>query len=126
MNIKKNKLLKNLLLLFIIVLITTGQTCQNITLRSFLGKEPVNLELNDVGKIINSLIDWLLGGAAAVAIVFIMIGGVQYISSIGNPEAAQKAKNTLTYAIGGLILIISAYLIIKFIAGIFLAKPVFD
>ena len=92
---------------------------------SLFGKNPMNLEPGDVGTIINKVIDWLLGGAGAVAVVFIIVGGIQYISSIGNPESAQKAKTTLTYAVIGLILILAAYLIIKFIAGFLLSKSVF-
>jgi hypothetical protein len=116
--------IKKILPFAFILFVTTGADC---SLKSLWGgTAPENLGVNDVGTIINNVINWLLGGVGAVAIVFIMVGGVQYITSIGNPEAAQKAKTTLTYAIGGLILVLAAYLIIKFIAGFLLSKNVFN
>ena len=51
-----------------------------------------------------------------IAFIFLIIGGYQYLTAGGDPKKAQKAKNTLTYAIIGLVLLLLAWLILEFIA----------
>ncbi len=50
-----------------------------------------------------------------MAVLFIIIGGFQYITSAGNPENVSKAKNTILYAIIGIIVTLLSYAIVKFI-----------
>jgi hypothetical protein len=68
-------------------------------------------------EIMSAIVDTLVIFAAVVAVIAIIIGGYQYITSAGNPEKAAQAKNTLLYAIIGLIVVMSAYIIIRFIAN---------
>lgn len=50
-------------------------------------------------------------------IVFIMLlaGGFQYLTSGANPEKTKAAKNTLTYAVLGLVLMLLSWLVLLFI-----------
>jgi hypothetical protein len=54
--------------------------------------------------------------AGALAVIFIIVGGIQYTISAGDSKRVATAKNTLTYAIGGLLLCISAYAIVQFLS----------
>ena len=54
----------------------------------------------------------LLPIAGLVAVLFIIIGGFQYITSRGNEEQAETGKKTLTNAIIGLVIVICAYVIV--------------
>lgn len=67
---------------------------------------------------IKNIISFLVGIAGAVAVVFIIIGGFQYITSSGHPEKLEKAKKTLLYAAIGLVIVLAAYVIKDFVAGI--------
>ena len=53
----------------------------------------------------------------AVIVVFVMFiaSGIQYLLSDGDPKAAESAQKTLTYALLGLLFLIGAWLILKFI-----------
>lgn len=53
--------------------------------------------------------------AGLAVFVMLIIGGWQYITSGGEKQAAQKARNTLTYAILGLVLLIASWFILRFI-----------
>jgi hypothetical protein len=53
--------------------------------------------------------------AVIVLFLFIVIGGFKFITSGGDPKATESAKNTLTYAILGVILLIGIWLILNFI-----------
>lgn len=58
---------------------------------------------------------FFIGGL--VAVLFIMIGGIQYITATGDSGRIAKAKNTLTYAIVGLVVVLIARGIVGFILG---------
>jgi len=63
-----------------------------------------------------------MSSAFIILVLFIMfiIGAFRYLTSFGNAEKMKKAKGTLTYALVGLILFVSAFLILKIIDVIFL------
>lgn len=61
--------------------------------------------------------DYLLGFAGALAVLFIIIGGLMYVSSAGEPKRIERAKNTLTYAILGLIFVIVSEVVLGILSG---------
>ncbi len=64
-----------------------------------------------IGKIIN-LFSVIIG---IVAVVVIMIAGFRYITSAGDANGISAAKNTLIYAIVGLIIAALAQVIVRFV-----------
>ena len=50
----------------------------------------------------------------ALFLMFI-VGGFQFLTSGGNPKQLEQAKNTLTHAIIGVVVIVSSYLILKLV-----------
>ena len=75
--------------------------------------------LDAITQLIVNLIQLALQLAGIAAVVFIIVGGIMYITSAGSPAGVTKAKNTLVGAVVGLIIAILAYAIVGFIAGIF-------
>ncbi len=70
------------------------------------------------GTIIDALqriVNALLGFVAVIAVIFIIIGGVRYITSQGDEDAAASAKNTVLYALIGLIIIALSAVLVNFI-----------
>jgi hypothetical protein len=64
--------------------------------------------------------DILIVVANAIRIViFIIVGGIFYVISAGNPSNIKRAKDILTNAIVGLVITGLAYTIVTFIAGRF-------
>lgn len=53
--------------------------------------------------------------AGIVFFIMLIIGGFNYLTAGSDPQKAEAAKKTITYAIGGLILLILAFLILRFI-----------
>lgn len=53
----------------------------------------------------------------AVAVLFVVIGGLRYAISDGDPEDMSKAKNTIIYAIVGLVIVLFAEAIVTFALG---------
>ncbi len=64
------------------------------------------------------LISPILGVAGLLAVVFIVYGGIQLTTSAGNASKAAKAKNTIMYAVIGLVIVMLACAIVSFIVKI--------
>ncbi len=71
----------------------------------------------NVGDVIKVLVRTMLVLAGAVAVLFIMIGGYQFLMSRGSEEMAKKGRSTLTMAIIGLILILLAWTIVNLVTN---------
>ena len=65
--------------------------------------------MNEVGSILNTVY-FLVG---ILAVIFIIIGGINYTVSQGDPGKVKKAKNTILYAIVGLIVALMALNMLK-------------
>jgi hypothetical protein len=51
----------------------------------------------------------------ALAFLFLVIGGLRYITASGNPESVQKAKNQIQYSLIGLVITALASVIVNFV-----------
>jgi hypothetical protein len=61
-----------------------------------------------------NIIYWVVG---VVSVIMIVIGAIKYITSGGDPKGTQGAKNTILYAIIGLVVSILAFAITNFVLG---------
>jgi hypothetical protein len=78
-------------------------------------------QISDLGGLFSRIVSLVLGFAGIVLFILLIVGGFRFITSGGDPKAVDAAKKTLTYAIGGLIVILVSYLIlvlIKTITGV--------
>ena len=72
------------------------------------------LQESVIPKITNFVIE-LSGG---VALLFVIISGIQILTAYGNEEKLVAAKKTLTFAIAGLVIAILSYAIVQIIISI--------
>jgi len=82
---------------------------QAFTLNDILGKPGEQLDKDDIITIIGNVLQILIDFAAAVCMIFVIIGGYHYITSGGNEEKISQAKATLTWAIAGFIIALGAW-----------------
>ena len=74
-------------------------------------------DLTNAWLIVAAIIEILLRIAALVAVAFVIYGGINYVTSQGEPDATGRAKNTLVNALVGLAVSVMAAAIVAFIAG---------
>ena len=65
--------------------------------------------------LIENLLQWVIGIAGVVSVVFIVIGGITYMTSSGDPTKAKKAKETILYALIGLVIVALSEAIVAFV-----------
>lgn len=70
--------------------------------------------------IFDNIVKMSTGFIVLILFVMIVVGALRYLTSGGNPEQLKKAQGTLKYAIIGVVLFVSAYLILNTIAYLFL------
>ena len=68
-----------------------------------------------VNTIIGIVTDVLIFMVGAISVIVLIIGGLRYILSGGNATSVQGAKNTILYAVVGLVVSISAFAIVQFV-----------
>ena len=68
---------------------------------------------SSAGTIINAII----GVLGVIAVVVIIYGGVQYMTSSGDSGKVKKAKDTILYGVIGLVICALAFAITNFVIG---------
>ncbi|MFZ2275639.1 MAG: pilin [Candidatus Nanogingivalis sp.] len=79
---------------------------------SVCDKSSINLKTT-ARNIINTLL-WVVGVAAVIMIIY---GGIQYVISAGDSGKVGKAKNTILYAVIGLVVAVMSYAIVNFVVS---------
>lgn len=72
--------------------------------------------LNCIPIVFHNIINWALILSGVTALFFIIISGTTYIRSGGDQEKIKGAREVLTYAIIGLVIILLSFAIINLIS----------
>lgn len=74
---------------------------------------------DEATDIVKRLIEVFLFVIGALSVIMIIHSGFKYVNSRGDPESVKNAKNTLLYAVVGLIVAILSFAIVDFVVGAF-------
>lgn len=77
-----------------------------------------NAGLNTVGEIINLATKFVFFTSGLLVLFYLVTGGYSYMISRGDPKAIDAAKNRITYALIGFVVIFTAYWIVLIVATI--------
>ena len=84
---------------------------------------PSYANVNEPKELVGKVINIVLTFAAVLAVLFIIVGGFQYIFSGANEELAETGKKTLKNAIIGLVIIILSYVVVNIISTALSTAP---
>jgi hypothetical protein len=70
--------------------------------------------LNELLRKIINIFSVIVG---AVAVIMIIIGGFRYVISSGNDQAVSGAKNTIIFALVGLVIVALSQFVVHFVIG---------
>lgn len=74
-----------------------------------------NYSINDLMGVVIRVSKYILGIVGALTLLIFVYGGIMFLISAGNQESVKKAKDILTAAIVGLVIVFASFLIIKFV-----------
>lgn len=78
-------------------------------------------ELFGDGGIFQTVTNVLLFIIGAISVIMLIIGGIRYVVSGGDSSAVTSAKNTILYAVVGIVVAILAYALVNFVITSFAA-----
>lgn len=79
--------------------------------------------LNTLGGIVSVIIPYLFGAAGLLLLLYLIWGGFGYMLSQGDPKAAESAKQKITNALIGFIIIFVAYWLVQLLGIILGVTP---
>src|SRR5664279_1272750 len=94
-----------------------GSLCEGASLSVNSGASCVDtsggvIKINDIIHTIVNILSLIVG---VVAVIMIIVGGLRYITSGGESSNVSGAKNTIIYAIIGLVVVALAQFIVQFV-----------
>lgn len=72
---------------------------------------------SDVPSLLQNLTNALLFLVGAISVIMIIIGGIRFILSQGDPQASANARNTVLYSIIGVVVAVAAWGILNWVLG---------
>lgn len=91
-----------------------------------IGKAKAQITFNPINPItsgsledvLRNVVTWVLFLAGAIAIVYLIYGGILYITAGGDAEKATKGRTAVVNAVIGVIIIMLALVIVQWVMGI--------
>jgi glucose uptake protein GlcU len=74
---------------------------------------------DQIWVLVANLAKILTAMAGALAVIFIIVGGIWYVTSAGDPARLKRAKEIINQSIIGLIITAVAYTVVVFVANAF-------
>lgn len=75
--------------------------------------DPISGSSGSLMKVTN-IVAWVAGMAA---VLFVVLAGIKYITSQGDPQQISQAKQSIIYAAVGIVVIVATRMIIGFVLG---------
>lgn len=93
------------------LLTANAAAATSATINDYGGDYVNDLNLGDASPedIAVSVINWILGILALIAVVMILIGGFKWMTAGGNEEKVEGAKKLLIAALIGLVIILASW-----------------
>lgn len=82
-------------------------------------QQPSTVTVNQIGNVISAVVGILIIVAAILAFLYLIIGGIQWITSGGDKAGMEAARGKITQAIVGLIIVAAAWAVMV-LAGQFI------
>jgi len=70
-----------------------------------------------VGGLFAGVANALIFLVGAVSVIMIIIGGLRYVTSNGDAKQTEAAKNTILYAVIGIVVAIASFAIVSFVTA---------
>lgn len=81
------------------------------------------LNINDpnlkIGDIINKVLPFVFGAASIALLIYLVLGGIQMMTSKGDPKAMQGAQSKITNALIGFVIVFFAFAIVSIFGKVF-------
>ena len=106
---------------FIAPVNVSAQNCDTMTIQNGIdcaqGTGTPTTLFGGEGSVFTTVVNVLLFVIGAISVIMLIYGGIRYTTSAGNAANVTAAKNTIMYAIIGLIIAFLAFAIVNWVLG---------
>ena len=81
-------------------------------------EDPTHFDQIPVSTILSFFVTAFFVVGAVVALIFMIMGGIRWITSGGDAEQIAKARNTIVFSVVGLVVILISIFVVKYISDI--------
>jgi hypothetical protein len=81
--------------------------------------QPSTMKITDIGKLISSAISLAFIVAGILAFAFLVIGGIEWLTSGGDKTKTEGARNRITAALVGLAIIAASWALMQLVSYFF-------
>lgn len=92
-----------------------GEACEAISHLDPGKGTDCNTSGPSINKLVKTTVNLLTIAAGVIAVIMIIVGGFKYITSQGDATQAANARKTLIYAIAGLVVVVFAQVIVRYV-----------
>ncbi len=110
----RNKLISLASSILVLLSAASPVLAQDIT-----GFDESQVPFTNLGQLMSNALALLFFFAGLLTFVFIVIGGIQWITAGGDAKAAQSARDRITAAVVGLIVVVAAFAITLILGTVF-------
>ena len=91
---------------------SSDEACKGV---EFVGGSCDTDESAKVDSLVNDVVNILTVVVGVISVFMIMIAGFKYITSGGDSQKTSSAKDTILYAVIGIVVVVFAQVIVKFV-----------
>lgn len=88
--------------------------------------KPEQAKITDIGQLLSSGVSVAIIIAGVLVFAFLVMGGIQWITSGGDKTKTEEARNRITAALVGLAIVAASWALIRIIAYFFGVDNVFE
>jgi cytochrome bd-type quinol oxidase subunit 2 len=93
-----------------------SQVCQGVGVINGTGNcDSVKTSRTSINSVLSLFLNLFTAIVGFIALITIIISGLRYITSGGSSEKTNEAKNTILYAVIGLVIVALAQIIVHFV-----------
>ncbi len=79
---------------------------------------PLGTRFETLADVFGLATNLVIGAGIALTVIFLVVGGIRYIASQGDPKATDAARGALTNAVIGFVVVIAAFTIKIVVGGV--------
>jgi uncharacterized membrane protein YidH (DUF202 family) len=93
--------------------------CAGVALDSSTGCSSLEESTTDPSTTVRTALNILTAVVGIIAVVMMIIAGVKYITSQGDSNQVNSAKNTIIYSVVGLVVVVLTQVVVRFVIARF-------
>jgi len=81
---------------------------------------------SNLGGVIGEIIPYILAAAGFLLVIYLVVGGLQYVFSFGDPKKVAAAQGKITTALIGFLVVFLSYTLVRIVGLILSIEAVKD